>query len=309
MLTAARVPEPTENQRSEWSKMSANGSIHERTYRWPDGKRSAAAFSIDFDGETPYLWRTRHAPSSAIAELEQRAFGPRQGIYRILEMLAHLEIRASVFIPGWIADKYPEAVEAIAAGGHEIGLHGYLHENVQALSTEEIEETMVQGKEAIERIIGPRPMGYRSPSWELTPQTIELLKRHGILYDSSLMGFDHPYWIDGLPEVPVQWLLDDAIYFRFFGGYAGPPPANPQMVTDLWRQEFEGIKRFGGLFLLTVHSWLSGRGSRILALEKMLSKMREDPEIWWATCAEIAAYHSQHYVGQFHVSTKEWQHD
>lgn len=282
---------------------------HDLEYQWPDGKRCVAAFSIDFDGESPYLWRTRQTPSNVIGELEQRAFGPRQGIYRLLDMLARLEIRASIFIPGIIAERYPEAVEAIAAGGHEIGLHGYLHENVQALSSEQIEETIVRSKQAIERIIGPRPMGYRSPSWEMTPETLQCLHKHDILYDSSLMGYDHPYWIDGLPEIPVQWLLDDAIYFRFFSGYAGPPPANPSTVIDTWMQEFEGIKRFGGLFQLTVHSWLSGRGSRILALEKMLTTLRQDSDVWWATCAEIAEYHRSQYVDRFHVTSGEWQHE
>lgn len=287
-------------QKSEMDFMS-----EQLEYVWPEGKRCAAAFSVDLDGESPFLWRTRNESTPVLGELEQRAFGPRQGVYRILDMLKRLDIRSTFFIPGIIAERYPQVVEAIAADGHEIGLHGYLHENVKDLSENEIEQMVIKGKEALENIIGKQEFGFRSPSWEMTPETLRVLKRHGIRYDSSLMGYDHPYWIDGLPEVPVQWLLDDAIYFRFFGGYAGPPPANPKVVTDTWWQEFEGLKRYGGLFLLTVHSWLSGRGSRIIALEELLTGIREDSEVWWATCGEIADYHRQQASGAFHVTTGE----
>ncbi|CAM3658423.1 polysaccharide deacetylase family protein [Marinicrinis lubricantis] len=269
-------------------------------YRWPDGKRCAAAFSVDFDGESPFLWRTRNQPTDVVGELEQRAFGPREGIYRILDMLSRLDIRASFFIPGIIAERYPQAVEAIDKEGHEIGLHGYLHENVNGLSIEEIEESIVKGKQAIEQVIGPRTMGYRSPAWEMTKPTFDLLHRHLIPYDSSLMGHDHPYWIDGMPEIPVQWLLDDAIFYRFTGGMASIPPTNPNIVTDMWLQEFEGIKKYGGLFLLTAHCWITGRGSRLIALEKLLTKLKNDPEVWWATCGEIAEYHRVHHADHFH---------
>lgn len=272
------------------------------TYVWPDAKRCAVAFSIDFDGETPYLWRSRHTKPNTLGELEQRAFGPRQGIYRILELLNHLDIRASFFIPGVIAEKYAAAVEAIDKAGHEIGLHGYLHERVDELDWGQVEESIIRGKQALEKVIGPRTMGFRSPSWEMTPQTFELLQRHGIPYDSSMMGYDHPYWIEGLPEVPVQWLLDDAIFYRYTGGGAGNPPLNPNTVMDTWQQEFEGIKRYGGLFLMTVHCWISGRGSRIIALERLLSKLKKDPEVWWATCGEIAGHHAKQHTGQFHES-------
>lgn len=277
-------------------------------YQWPEGKRCAVAFSIDFDGESPYYWRNRNENSSAIGELEQRAFGPREGIYRILDMLSRLDIRASFFIPGITAEKYPEAVEAIAKAGHEIGLHGYLHERVDLLNSIELEQCIVQGKQAIERIIGPREMGFRSPSWEMTEEMFDMLKKHRIKYDSSLMGYDHPYWIDGMPEIPVQWLLDDAIFFRYLGGgMNGLPPANPSTVMDTWEQEFEGIKRYQGLFLLTVHCWISGRGSRIIALEKLLLKLKQDSEVWWATCEEIAAHHQRSHAKQFHESLRGHQ--
>ncbi|MDR1977155.1 MAG: polysaccharide deacetylase [Synergistaceae bacterium] len=267
-------------------------------YRWPNGKKVGVIVSIDFDGEVPYLWRTRKSPPVGIGDLEQRRFGPRQGIYRMLELFKLWEIRASFFIPGLIADKYPNAVEKIAEGGHEIGLHGYRHERVDEIDAAEMEETLQRARASIERIAGQRDMGYRSPSWEMTDYAFQVLHRLDVLYDSSLMGSDHPYWAEGFPEIPVQWLLDDAIFYR----YSGPPssPRNPGDVVDLWRREFEGLKRWNGLFLVTMHPWISGRASRLQAVEVLIEQMKQDPDVWWTTCGEVADYHRKTYADEFH---------
>ncbi|ADY56838.1 polysaccharide deacetylase [Syntrophobotulus glycolicus DSM 8271] len=270
------------------------------TYQWPDGKKIAVSISFDFDGESPYLWKTHKTRPSTLGELEQRRFGPRQGIYRILEMLSRWEQPATFFVPGFIADKYPQAVEKIAEQGHEIALHGYLHERVDELNEEEIEETVIRAKASLGKFTGPKDLGYRSPSWEMTEAAFKVLQRHHVLYDSSLMGYDHPYWVDGLPEIPVQWLLDDAIFYRYTAsGSSSCPPQNPANVIDLWKQEFNGMKRFGGLFLITMHPWMSGRASRLDALEQLISHLKRDPAVWWGTCADIAAYHSVKYADRF----------
>ncbi|NHN31085.1 polysaccharide deacetylase family protein [Paenibacillus agricola] len=269
-------------------------------YQWPQGKKCAVSLSFDFDGESPYLWRTRNTPSNMLGEWEQRRFGPRQGIYRILDILKKYEVRATFFIPGVIAEKYPQAVEQVAKHGHEIGLHGYLHERVDQLTKTEVEETFTKSKEIFERLLGKKTFGYRSPSWEMTLETFEVLREHNIIYDSSMMGYDHPYWVDDLPEIPVQWLLDDAIFFRYTGGGPGSyPPQNPAVVMDAWKQEFEGMKRYGGLFLTTMHPWISGRASRLMELEQLILFLQRDSDVWWATCEEVAAYHRSHYPDQF----------
>ena len=271
-------------------------------YRWPDGKRCAAVLSFDFDGETPYLWNNRNQPSKALGELEQRRFGPRQGIHRILDLLAEQNLRATFYIPGAIAERYPEAVTRIAAEGHEIGLHGYLHERVDQITKGEIEETTARAMEALQRVSRQTPVGYRSPSWEMTPETLTVIESIGLSYDSSLMGYDHPYWVGNLVEVPVQWLLDDAPYYRYVGRGDTRPPAYPTDVISSWRLELEGAKRFGGLFMLTMHPWISGRASRLLALEKLVADYRHDPEIEWATAAEVAAFHRRAHFSEFRES-------
>lgn len=262
-----------------------------KPYEWPQGKRCAITLSFDFDAETPYLWRTRGERPAALGELELRRFGARQGVYRILDLLDKWSIRATFFVPGWVAERYSEAVGEVARRGHEIGMHGYLHERVDQLAEEEVEETVVKGKEALQRVVGERSFGYRSPSWEMTHETFEALLRHDVSYDSSMMGYDHPYWVGDLPEIPVQWTLDDAPFFRYTGLGGDSAPRQPSEVMDMWEQEFEGMKRYGGLFMVTMHPWMSGRAGRMMALERLITRLKSDHDAWWATCEEIAEHH------------------
>lgn len=268
-------------------------------YKWPDDKEVGVALSFDFDGESPFLWKNRNENWSGLGEYEHRKFGPRQGIYRILDLLERTRIKASFFVPGFIARKYPEAVQMIHNHGHEIGLHGDLHERVDELTKTELEKTIVEPKKVIEDLIGQRVVGYRSPSWEVTADMIELLKKHHIQYDSSLMGYDHPYSIEGLTELPVQWLLDDVVFYRYIGGAGQNAPKHPKEVIDIWKEEFIGLKKYNGLFLLTMHPWVTGRASRILGLEYLINDLKEDHHVWFATCKEIADYHQRNFKKQF----------
>lgn len=148
---------------------------------------------------------------------------------------------------------------------------------------------------AITTITGTRPVGYRSPAWELHRRSPALLRRHGLLYDSSLMGDDRPCLIttpDGpLVELPVQWLLDDAVYYR-----ATPPPGTPRFlghpsqVSETWTAEFEGLAAEGGCFVLTIHPWITGRPSRLAALERLIEHIQRRNDVWWTTCAELATH-------------------
>jgi peptidoglycan-N-acetylglucosamine deacetylase len=118
------------------------------------------------------------------------------------------------------------------------------------------------------------------------------LKRHG-LYDTSLMGFDHPYTIDGVTEIPVQWMVDDAIYFKFDGaGNDKWPPSAQDGILNTWIDEWTVISRDSDLFMLTVHDWISGRAARIRMLEKMLDVVTRTPGVWIATVGEVAAHHT-----------------
>lgn len=261
-------------------------------YRWPDGKRSAFLFSVDVDVESPLAWRLRGRPAPGLGELEQRRFGARQGLQRLLDLLDDHDAKGSFFVPGRDAAAYPHLLPAIAERGHELGLHGYHHERVDALSRAENAAAIDRSLEVFDAQVGLAPRGYRSPAWELTAELHDLLKERGVAYDSSLMGYDHPYTLGGLTEVPVEWITDDAVYFRFRGSHLERwHPADPAAVLASWLEEWKGVHEFGGLFTLTVHPWISGRAQRVRLLRDLLAHVRARDDVWIATALDIAEHH------------------
>lgn len=262
------------------------------TYEWPQGKRSAVLLSVDVDSIAPFLWEQRDGLSNRLSRLEVRRFGLRSGMARILDLFARYDVKASFYVPGIVAEFDPELLPALAEAGHEIGLHGYFHELVSDIGDEEFSAALDASIALFVAQTGNRPVGFRSPAWEMTPHMLAEVKRHGLAYDSSLMGFDHPYEIDGVVEIPVQWAMDDAIFFKFENsGNERWAPYAGNAVLDDWLTEWRALHRFGGLFTLTIHDWISGRAQRIAMLEKLLDTITAEPEAWVATGAEIARHH------------------
>lgn len=261
-------------------------------YAWPEGKRSAFCFTMDVDAESPMLWSNRERFPNALGQLELRRFGPRTGLKRILDLLDRYAIKGSFFVPGVVAESHPDILPELARRGHEIGLHGYFHEIVTDSSHGEYVEALERSIALFQAQVGKRPAGFRSPAWEMTPEMLAELKARG-LYDSSLMGADHPYTIDGVAEVPVQWITDDAIYFKFQGGGTDKwPPVAPGPILEGWLDELRLVDRLGGLFMLTIHDWISGRAQRIALLERLLDVVHAIDGLWVATVGEVAAHHA-----------------
>ncbi|HEX3731181.1 MAG TPA: polysaccharide deacetylase [Opitutaceae bacterium] len=264
-------------------------------FGWPGSHRCAAMLCFDVDGETTAL-----AEDAGLARrrtlMSQCEYGPRIGVPRLLGLLAHLGVPATFFVPGYIAEHHPRMVEAIVAGGHEIGLHGYLHEKLAGLTEAQEEEILVRCLGLLERLAGTRPAGYRAPWFETNPWTAALLARHGLSYGASEMGDDVPYLHPGgLVEIPGQWLLEDWEQFAFSADPAwGFVPENCAKVYDLWWREFEAMHDFGCCFTLTLHPWLSGRPSRVRLLEDLVGAMRARGGVWFARGREIAAHVRAH---------------
>jgi peptidoglycan/xylan/chitin deacetylase (PgdA/CDA1 family) len=217
------------------------------------------------------------------------------GVDRILRLLDRLKLRASFFIPGWTVEHHPAESRRIRDAGHEIGAHGNMHEALGFLDEAQEERVMREQLAILQSELGVRPAGYRSPSWDVNVWTPTLLKRHGFLYDSSLMGNDVPYEVEtgqgGLVEVPVQWLLDDAPLFRHVYG-ATNAIADPGRVLQMWSKEFQAMHGENGCFVLTCHPFVSGRASRIALLEELVASMRRARGVWFATCEEVARWHA-----------------
>ena len=262
---------------------------------WPEGQRCAAMLCFDVDGETTAL-----SEDPALARrctlMSQCSYGPRVGVPRLLGLLKHLEVPATFFIPAYIAEQHPRMVGAIVAAGHEIGLHGYLHEKLACLNEAEEEAILVRSIDILTRMTGTRPVGFRAPWFEINPWTPALLAQHDLAYCASEMGDDVPYFHEnGLVEIPGQWMLEDWEQFAFNADPAwGVVPENCEKVFDLWWREFEAMHDFGCCFVLTLHPWLSGRPSRVRLLEDLVTAMRGKGGVWFARGHEIASYFRKH---------------
>ena len=257
--------------------------------RWPRNARAACAFTFDLDAETLWMARGVHEPVT----LSQGRFGPVEALPRILALLRAHDIRASFFIPAWVAERYPDAVRAIVDGGHEIGCHGDEHERVSELPPDREEAILARSVEVLTRLGGTRPLGYRAPAWQLSAATIPLLVRHGFAYSSNMMDRLSPYLhpaVDGraIAEIPVSWVLDDAPYFMFTGQRSIQPPGP---VLQGWITEFEGITEAHGVTNFTFHPQIIGRPSRLACLRELMEHARHTPRVWIASLGEISAHY------------------
>jgi peptidoglycan-N-acetylglucosamine deacetylase len=262
-------------------------------YRWPDGSQCAVALSFDVDAESGFVLREPEQAATRLDELEERRFGPRTGVPRILRLLDRYGLPATFFVPGYTIVHHTDVVKTMQAAGYELGGHGNVHESVHTLDAVAERRVLQEQLDIYEQYLGIRPEGYRSPSWSVNVRTPALLKELGFAYDSSLMGDDIPYFLDTphgrLAEVPVQWLLDDAPFYRHVYG-ATNAIAEPDRVVRQWIQEFRGMHRENACFILTLHPWISGRASRIDALERLIRAIRREPGVWWASCMQVAEW-------------------
>jgi peptidoglycan/xylan/chitin deacetylase (PgdA/CDA1 family) len=256
--------------------------------RWPHGARAACAFTFDLDAEALWLARGVTEPVA----VSQGTFGVQEALPRILALLRQAEITASFFVPAWVAEHHVEAVAAIAAGGHEVGCHGDVHERISDLDAAAEEKILVRSLEVLTRIGGTRPRGYRAPTWQLSGRTLELLARHGFEYSSNMMDRLRPYLHPEtagrrLVEIPVSWVLDDAPYFLFTGQRAIQPPGP---VLQGWLTELDGITEVGGVTNFTFHPQIIGRPSRFACLRELIEYARHTPKLWVARLDQIAAH-------------------
>ena len=222
-------------------------------FRWPDGVRAAACFTFDVDAESPILFEHPEA-ADWLDVMSHQAYGPRTGVPRLLRLLDRQGVRATFFVPGYTAERWPDTVRAIRDAGHEIGHHGYLHEGAHGASADEQERRLVRGLEALDAVLGVRPAGYRAPMWELTPDTLPLLAKHGFAYDAGLMDADHPYLLAtseapgaaAIVELPGHWSLDDWEPYAYLPGITGSGViASPDEVVGRWILELDGARRRG----------------------------------------------------------------
>jgi len=259
--------------------------------------RHIVCLTFDFDTQSGFIARGMTTPTP----LSRGEFGAMAS-GRILDLLSSRGIKATWFIPGFTIETWPRECHDVVARGHEVAHHSWAHIPPATQTVEEVEADLVRANEAIAKLAGRKARGYRSPSWDLSEQTVDLLLRHGFQYDSSLMGSDYlPYRArrgdiatlgepfrfgeeTALIEMPISWSLDDFPHFEFVRTAAtilpGLQPA--RLVMQNWVDEFLYMKKSveWGILTYTMHPYVIGRGHRMLALEDLVDRLIKEGAVF-----------------------------
>jgi peptidoglycan/xylan/chitin deacetylase (PgdA/CDA1 family) len=254
--------------------------------------------TFDFDAISGFVARGSPTPTP----VSRGEFGPRVAAPRLLALMKKHRIQSSWYVPGHTIETFPDAVKSVVDAGHEIGHHGWKHVSPAGLSLEEEEAELVRGNEAIKRISGQYARGYRSPGWDLSPHSVGFFLKHGFTYDSSMMGNDYmPYYarqgdviqldqpaqrgaVTSLVEMPISWTTDDAPHFEYMrtGNAVRPGLMNAALVLENWLNDFSYMKKAvdWGVLTFTFHPFISGRGHRIMMLERLIKQLKQNGAVF-----------------------------
>ena len=270
--------------------------------------RAIVCLTFDFDAISGWIARGMTSPSP----ISRGEFGPQVGMPRILDLLGRNDIPSSWFIPGHTVETYPEACRRIARAGHEIGHHGWTHRPPATLARDQEEAELMRANEAIRELCGRSARGYRSPSWDLSPHSVELLLKHGFVYDSSMMADDYvPYRVrrgdvielerpavfgpaTRLIEMPVSWTLDDYPHFEFIRTptWVLPGNMNANGVLQNWTDDFLYLadNLEWGVITYTFHPFVIGRGHRMVILDKLIRTLKDHGAVFMTLESAAAEY-------------------
>lgn len=261
-------------------------------FSWPVGCRAAASLTFDFDAETVWIAiDPKNARRPGV--LSMGHYGARVGLPLILDVLMRHDVKATFFVVGQNVERYPDRVRRIVEEGHEVAVHGYTHTSPQLLRPAKEEAELVKSLDLLRRI-GGNVTGYRSPSWDVSAVTLDLLDKHGFVYSSQMMADIRPYRHAShkLIELPVQWLLDDWPFFAY--GYGQSRPIQSAATVEaIWLEELDAIQALGGHFVLTMHPQIIGRPGRAAMLDRLIATLKARDDLWLATCAEVARHAHQ----------------
>ncbi|HEX3169672.1 MAG TPA: polysaccharide deacetylase [Burkholderiales bacterium] len=264
--------------------------------------------TFDFDAMSGFIARGMTSPTP----VSRGEFGADVATPRLLALLKKYRIATSWYIPGHTLETYPARCREVFAAGHEIGHHGWTHVPPALLTRDKEEEGLTRANEQIKKLTGSYARGYRSPSWDLSPHSIELLLKHGFEYDSSMMGDDYtPYRVrqgdvielekpavfgktTRLIEMPISWTLDDYPHFEFIRtkDWILPGLMNYNLVLENWINDFLYMKKIlkWGVITYTFHPFVIGRAGRMLMLEKLIKKLKAEGAVFMTLEQAVAEY-------------------
>jgi peptidoglycan/xylan/chitin deacetylase (PgdA/CDA1 family) len=280
-------------------------------------KEILCAFGVDVDAVAG--WLGSYGGEESPDDISRGLFAGEVGVPRLLDLFQRRQMRTSWFVPGHSIETFPEQFQRIVDEGHEIGVHGYSHENPIAMSREQETAVLDRCIELIESVTGRRPTGYVAPWWEFSTVTNELLLERGIKYDHSLMHNDFtPYrvrvgdswtkidysgraedWMKplvrgeetDLVEIPANWYLDDLPPMMFIKTSPNSHGfVNPRQLEEMWRDQFDWVHREMdyAAFTITIHPDVSGRPQVLLMLERLIDHINSHEGVRWVTFDEIA---------------------
>jgi len=262
---------------------------------WPAGARCAVSFTLDMDAESILHLAHPARAHALVSAASMLRYGPNVAVPRILDTYRHYGIRQTFFVPGWCAQRYPHAVEAMMRDGHEVSAHGYLHEHPNELSDQDEKDSLLRSIAALEAVTGEKPAGWRAPLYNFSHRSAQLLLGAGVSYDASLMGDDVPYLLatdtGTLLELPSHWGMDDWPPFMHSVELDFQMPIQaPARAWENWWEEFEAMWEYGGLWVPVWHPFLSGRLARWRVTHEMIGRMLRRGGVWIAPMREIAAH-------------------
>ena len=281
-------------------------------------KEIFVAFGVDVDAVAG--WLGSYGGEDSPCDISRGMFAGEVGVPRLLKLFERKNLRTTFFVPGHSLETFPDQTRMIVDAGHEVGAHGYSHENPIAMTRDQESAILDRSIELIEKLAGNRPTGYVAPWWEFSPVTNELLLERGFLYDHSLMHDDHtPYYVrvgdtwtkinyeaasaqewmkplvrgeeTDLIEIPASWYLDDLPPMMFIKSSPNSHGfVNPRQLEEIWRDQFDWVYREMdyATFTITIHPDVSGRPQTLLMLERLIEHINGHDGVRWSTFNEIA---------------------
>ncbi len=280
-------------------------------------KEILCAIGVDVDAVAG--WLGSYGGEDSPDDISRGLFAGEVGAPRLLKLFAEQQLRTTWFIPGHSIETFPEQMKAVVEAGHEVGIHGYSHENPIAMTPAQEEAVLDRSIELVTQLAGKRPTGYVAPWWEFSNVTNELLLKKGIKYDHSLMHNDfHPYYVrvgdswtkidyskhpdawmkplqrgqeTDLVEIPANWYLDDLPPMMFIKKSPNSHGfVNPRHLEEMWRDQFDWVYRENeyAVFTMTIHPDVSGRPQVLLMLERLIQYIRSHDGVRFVTFDEIA---------------------
>lgn len=263
-------------------------------WNWPDQKRIAIMMAFDVDAET--LWEARN-DNDHITNMSRGTYGPVQGVPRILNMLAKHNAKATFFVPGMTALRYPEMVKEIVACGHEIGYHGYTHTSSPIRDKEHADMLMVE--RLVYDLTGFKIVGQRAPNGTMYDYSLGLFLEHGYIYSSNWRNSDGPFihTLNGKPipvvELPKDSIFDDTAYDMYVDinrpNFPWHNLRSGRDFTEIWRDEFDALAAEGRMINFVIHPQFIGRVSRINAVDRLMTYMEQNGA-WFATNGDVARH-------------------